>query len=520
MIFRLCLRTRLLLAVGAIGGGVLASPPVLIMSASPALAQASTSLEFQRVLETYGRWMPHRRWGEVWVPDRVPPEWRPYLLGRWTYTDEWGWYWISDEPFGWVTYHYGRWIFDEELGWAWVPGEEWGPAWVSWRRSGEVVGWAALPPDEVVEEVIYERPDPSYWSFVGMASLTAPRLRQVILPAPRAPELLRETIIVNRTLVSRERGSRIGVNPGIPPAFVAAASKRPVRAVEIRPPVLAGTAGIKGAVVYRPDQLRAAAPKSGAAPGPAARAPLAPRPIIRESKTSYRPGAAIPAPEALERGQPGRLGEAPPRAARPDAGGVGPRPGLKPGDPAATRPGIPPAAGQQGVSGPAPSKPGEVAPPRSRPGAITPGGEAPAARSRPGAIPAEGARPGQAKPTEAPPAATAAPPRVRPVAPSPSAAPKVQPGAPAAQRPIGPATGEPVRPRPPQPPPVAAPKMAPAPPPPAPVQPRMAPSPVSPPPGLSAPGPGAGAPARPAGPAPQRPGAAPAKPGEKKEAPR
>ena len=86
-------------------------------------------------------------------------DWRPYTVGRWAYTDDWGWYWISDDSeasWGTVTFHYGRWIFDDDIGWSWVAGNEWAPAWVSWRRGrgqqAQYVGWAPLPPDEVVVE--------------------------------------------------------------------------------------------------------------------------------------------------------------------------------------------------------------------------------------------------------------------------------------------------------------------------------------------------------------------------------
>ncbi len=76
------------------------------------------------------------RFGDVWVPTGLSPDWRPYEYGHWVYTDEWGWYWVSDdqeEDWGWVIYHYGRWAFDRGLGWFWVPGDEWAPAWVDWR---------------------------------------------------------------------------------------------------------------------------------------------------------------------------------------------------------------------------------------------------------------------------------------------------------------------------------------------------------------------------------------------------
>ena len=159
------------------------SASVTIATLTPAHAQVSA--EFQSALEPYGSWQPHPRFGEVWVPYDLPPGWRPYTYGRWVYTEEWGWYWVSDEEeadWGWVAFHYGRWAHDRRLGWFWVPGDEWGPAWVDWRRGDDYVGWAPLPPDEVVYE--YDN-DPAYWIFLPPRYLVAPRVRTYFLPPQR-----------------------------------------------------------------------------------------------------------------------------------------------------------------------------------------------------------------------------------------------------------------------------------------------------------------------------------------------
>ncbi len=105
-------------------------------------------------LDAYGHWVRHASYGQVWVPDGVPPDWRPYEYGHWVYTDDWGWYWVSDDQeddWGWVVYHYGRWAHDRSLGWFWVPGDEWAPAWVDWRYGGDDIGWAPMPPDDLVD---------------------------------------------------------------------------------------------------------------------------------------------------------------------------------------------------------------------------------------------------------------------------------------------------------------------------------------------------------------------------------
>jgi hypothetical protein len=165
--------------------------------------------EFRTALEPHGRWQHHARFGDVWTPANRARDWRPYTAGRWVYTNDWGWYWESDDTearWGLVTYHYGRWAYDDELGWCWVPGEEWSPAWVQWRRPRgdvEYVGWAPLPPDEVVVEYIDQ---PRFWIFVRGRDFVAPRLASVILPVARHDVFFRETVVVNRTVLVSERG--------------------------------------------------------------------------------------------------------------------------------------------------------------------------------------------------------------------------------------------------------------------------------------------------------------------------
>ncbi len=98
---------------------------------------------FYTKLEPYGVWRETGDYGYVWQPREAEASrsWRPYTNGRWVYTDA-GWTWISAESFGWATYHYGRWTRLRNIGWVWVPGDQWAPAWVSWRKSNDYVGWA------------------------------------------------------------------------------------------------------------------------------------------------------------------------------------------------------------------------------------------------------------------------------------------------------------------------------------------------------------------------------------------
>ena len=268
-------------------------------------AHGPVKAEFRAALEPYGRWQRHARWGEVWTPADRPRNWRPYTVGHWAYTDDWGWYWVSDEPearWGWVAYHYGRWIFDDALGWCWVPGEEWSPAWVQWRRARQgldYVGWAPLPPDDVIVEYVEE---PRFWIFVRGPDFIAPRIAPVILPVARYNVFINETVIVNWTVLVAGHGGRFAVNPGISPAVVAAATRRPLRTYDVRPTVLAGTAPIAGAVQVRPQDL--------------GRRNFRPQAALRPTQNVVRPTDRVQPAQPLAAGERGRLGDRPPRAAQ------------------------------------------------------------------------------------------------------------------------------------------------------------------------------------------------------------
>jgi hypothetical protein len=275
----------LLVFAPAAGTGFLSQP-----------AQAQESIDFRAALDGYGQWVQHPRWGEVWIPDQMPPDWQPYRMGHWAYTDEWGWYWDSEEDFGWVTYHYGRWVFDRGLGWIWIPGRDWGPAWVDWRQGDDFVGWAPLPPDEYLDEG-YESPD--IYLFVRAGDLLAPRVYAVFLPPQERFAYYNRSFLVNRS-VRLGGGAHIAVNPGVPPAFIARASGRPFRPVSIAPVVLAGTVGVAGAIILREnfrDRERT-------------------RVSIRESSRLVRPQDHFVPLKPLQKGERGQLGGSTPLAAR------------------------------------------------------------------------------------------------------------------------------------------------------------------------------------------------------------
>jgi hypothetical protein len=123
-------------------------PSAVTTSTSAPETETGSYSTFYRKLDPYGDWMETSDYGYVFQPRQAAQarDWRPYTNGHWIYTDA-GWTWISDEKFGWATYHYGRWVRLRSIGWVWVPGEQWAPAWVSWRKGGDYVGWAPLPPE-------------------------------------------------------------------------------------------------------------------------------------------------------------------------------------------------------------------------------------------------------------------------------------------------------------------------------------------------------------------------------------
>ena len=82
---------------------------------------------FYRELRPYGRWISHRSYGRIWIPN-VGRSFHPYATnGYWVMTD-YGNTWVSDYSWGWAPFHYGRWFYDDYFGWAWIPGYEWAPA--------------------------------------------------------------------------------------------------------------------------------------------------------------------------------------------------------------------------------------------------------------------------------------------------------------------------------------------------------------------------------------------------------
>src|SRR5437588_694613 len=173
---------------------------------------------FYAKLEPHGAWLETADYGYVWQPREAESSrsWRPYTNGRWVYTDA-GWTWISEEPFGWATYHYGRWTRLRGIGWVWVPGQQWAPAWVSWRKSNDYVGWAPLPPEARFDQRTgihnwsdnYYEIGPDQYCFVATREFGAQRAESTILPPERNVAIVNQTtnvtnITYNNTTIVNE----------------------------------------------------------------------------------------------------------------------------------------------------------------------------------------------------------------------------------------------------------------------------------------------------------------------------
>jgi hypothetical protein len=165
---------------------------LVFLGAGGAAAQPGPRTSFQTFydeLEPYGRWMPHARYGYVWMPD-AGPDFQPYATnGHWVVT-EYGNTWVSDYPWGWAAFHYGRWFYDDFYGWTWVPDQEWGPAWVSWRNGGGYYGWAPLGPGMAISR--HDIPV-NYWCFVPEIYIARPRVITFCVPRPRVVHIYRNS---------------------------------------------------------------------------------------------------------------------------------------------------------------------------------------------------------------------------------------------------------------------------------------------------------------------------------------
>lgn len=180
-------------------------------------------------LAPYGNWIILPGYGRCWQPIawEFNHNWRPYCdHGHWVYTDC-GWYWSSDYSWGWATFHYGRWFFDRRQGWCWRPDRTWGPAWVSWRQSKDVCGWAPLPPSarfspgagftfhqrRVGEDFDFGL-KPGHYTFMPFSHLADRDPKRFQFAHDRTADAFHNTAVINRVTVDNHRVVNRGLNAG------------------------------------------------------------------------------------------------------------------------------------------------------------------------------------------------------------------------------------------------------------------------------------------------------------------
>jgi hypothetical protein len=212
----------------------------LLTLAAPRPARAlEVSFDFfYDSLSPHGEWIEVGDYGYCWRPSNVDEDWAPYSDGYWTYTDA-GWTWVSYEDFGGIVYHYGRWVKLEDEGWCWVPDYEWGPAWVSWRKSDDYVGWAPLPAEahwqrergiSVWADTSYDI-GPASYSFCRYSDFGAPVLRPVLIPRRENIVIINNT--VNITNISYNTNARCVFNGGLDYGYVNRFARRPIPALKL-----------------------------------------------------------------------------------------------------------------------------------------------------------------------------------------------------------------------------------------------------------------------------------------------
>ena len=179
--------------------------------------------DFEGELDANGEWTYLAPYGNVWIPNGVDNDWRPYNNGRWSWLPLSGWTWWPYEPWGWSTSHYGRWHWGLDLGWYWIPMSMWGPAWVDWWWDDFYFGWAPLSywgyPGIIMGGQYYGHYYGAYYPYESRA-LTVVRREHLKDPHIAANALrgdalkgLNRMSLTSRNLSLRPAGTKISVEP-------------------------------------------------------------------------------------------------------------------------------------------------------------------------------------------------------------------------------------------------------------------------------------------------------------------
>ena len=164
-----------------------------------ALSQASGArpvelkAEDRAILQQFGAFTQHVKYGEVWAPSATPENWHPFMACNWVNTKQFGWYYDDKTPWGNIVHHYGRWTHDPQSGWIWIPGMEFSPGWVVWRTSPQWIGWAPTPPDQDVETMQSDAfNNGGFWTFMETPHFNS-GCKGGVAPQAQIPVLLKKT---------------------------------------------------------------------------------------------------------------------------------------------------------------------------------------------------------------------------------------------------------------------------------------------------------------------------------------
>jgi hypothetical protein len=332
------------------------------------VATASYST-FYRKLEPYGVWHETSSYGYVWQPSEAERShsWRPYTNGRWAYTDA-GWIWISEEPFGWATYHYGRWTRLRNIGWIWVPGDEWAPAWVSWRKNNDYVGWAPLPPEARFDRRAgirnwadnYYDIGPDQYCFVPTNQFGARRIETAVVPVQRNVTIVNQTTNVTNITYS----NTTVVNQGPSYDELRARSQQPIERLRLERQITANVDAETPRAVIRGEVIQVPAPII-------ARAQLAERPRkVKETVAQTiveRGWEGIADQQAVEKARAKIKSEATPPPDAPPKTFVRPTQATAETSPPASKPATSPTASPTQARLPSATEPSVQTPPAASP---------------------------------------------------------------------------------------------------------------------------------------------------------
>ena len=169
---------------------------------------------FYDQLSPYGQWVDYPNYGYVWIPE-AGSDFVPYSTrGHWLMTDD-GMTWVSDYNWGWAPFHYGRWDYNDSYGWFWIPDNEWGPAWVSWRRSAGYYGWEPMGPGISISMSFGREYDShnDHWIFVQDRYIDRSDMNRFYANRVDHDRIVRNSTIINNTYIDNGRHTTYVAGP-------------------------------------------------------------------------------------------------------------------------------------------------------------------------------------------------------------------------------------------------------------------------------------------------------------------